>query len=1178
MGRKIATLRSLGGVALVAALLLPGAAGRADDTDLFSTNVAPNVMLIADNSGSMEHIVWHPAFDPNNSAGSAADGTIAWKCNQFSASGGNWGYERISSNSSRSYCGKTRTLYEDSGLGHTRWDHRYINWYFGLDSSIPAEQAILNEIAATANGTTSACLGGTSFSKYRRSRATALKTILKEVVCQVNLAGSVRFGLAQYRDEGDPEGGFVVVPIDDSSSAQLSAIDVAVNHLTPETWTPLGETLFQIYTYFMRRDSQRPAGRVSGTFPAYIYSTSTYGEGGAPTASPPPQPVQYDCQKNFIIIITDGEPTKDDFDTDGSPGVDLGFSNFTSLIGDANPGAGDEPEVQGDVICSGCETALYLDDIAKFMQETDFDPVLDGVQTIDVYTVGFTTTAFANALLQQTAAVGNGQFYFSNNAEELALNIVDAITDIIQKSQAFTAATVPATRTADGGNFYTSFFIPSGKDPFWEGHIKNYTIDSFGKILDKNGLCALVDDDPPNCVSGAFNPSAPPHWDAADAMPAPGSRNLSMSLSGAKQPFESAPANTDVALGVTAFPPPVPYTNSNATNTEELADEIVEYIRGCNFGTGVSSSCVERQRPDGKPRTLGDVFHSNPVVVGPPNLLLNEPSYVAFATNTTQSQRDRVLITGANDGFLHAFDAGSYSTFTQTWTRGAGAEVFGFMPWYARTEIKNLPTDVGNRDYYYVDGSPIVSDAWFYPTATTAPLSNPLQKAADGSEWKTIAVTSMRQGGPTYFALDITDPSVTTGSGAYPVYLWEFPAEAGTVGFDSAGTYKHIDYMGETWGDPVIARVKVTVPGDGSGGVYERWVAVVTGGYDPTGDPNDVSYDATNTASTSRKGRGIFVIDIATGQVLAAQFYHHDDADPTLGTLGGGNSEMRYAIASTPSVVDIDFDGFADLITVGDLGGNVWKWVIHTPGVDTINPSTNVTKYQSNWTFGKVFTAAPATVGAGTYYKSFFFPPSLAYQGAQLWISIGSGERANPRFAGADPLDDSENNRFYVFKDPNELGLPNVDLDGDLIVDPVILESHLTDLTNTEGCVSLSGQGYYLVAREGEKFVTNVEIIASYIFMGSFTPNSSGDPCDAGGSATLYAFKFYCGEGFYPANTGADERRLELGDGVPTSPRLSLGEENRLYMMTSENELKSPPPPPLPKPGEGIFYWREIVN
>ena len=53
---------------------------------------------------------------------------------------------------------------------------------------------------------------------------------------------------------------------------------------------------------------------------------------------------------------------------------------------------------------------------------------------------------------------------------------------------------------------------------------------------------------------------------------------------------------------------------------------------------------------------------------------------------------------------------------------------------------------------------------------------------ADGSEWRTVLVGGMRQGGMTYFALDVTLPGATscqapaTGD-AYPCYLWEFPRE-----------------------------------------------------------------------------------------------------------------------------------------------------------------------------------------------------------------------------------------------------------------------------------------------------------------------------------------------------------------------------------------------------------------
>lgn len=1203
---KNLTMRSLMVLAFATALVLPGAAGRADDTLLFSTTVAPNVLLVVDNSGSMEHIVWHPDFDPDDSA--------SWGCNHFSADAdGNWSRESVTSDTSRTYCSNTRTLYHDSSLpDDTRWDHRYLNWYFGLDSAVPAEQAILNDIAATANGTLSACLGGGTYSKYRRSRATASQLVIREVICQVNNTGKVRFGMAQYRDEGDPEGGHVIVEIDDYSTAQDAALQTAINNITPETWTPLGETLFQIYTYFMSRTTTDiPYGTDGVTrFPAYSYSTDATGEGGAPVSPAPVSPVQYDCQKNFVIVITDGEPTRDDFDDgDTTPGVQLGFQDFKDgkLIPDYNPAPAGEVEDQDDAICSDCETSMWLDDIAKYMHEVDFRPdMADGVdslgnpvpQTIDVYTVGFTTSAFADDLLNRAAVLGGGQFYKSNNAEELAEDLVAAITDIIQKSQAFTAATVPATRTADGGNFYSSFFIPSGTNPFWEGHIRNFTINAAGQILDAQTppVCAL-DDPSGNCLEGQFLGTAVPHWDAADEMPAPDSRTLytsaydnTASPSGSdpevaysRVDFDAADLDNATEMAVT-YPPAASYSGSNASSAEELADELVQYLRGCEFGTGVAwstidTTCLERQRPSGDPRTLGDIFHSDPVVVGHPNLGVNETSYVAFAT--TYNTRQRILFAGANDGFLHAFDAGTWDSLAEAYNHGTGVEQFGFMPWSIRETIQNLPVDIGSRDHYFVDGSPQAADVWFYPSHTT------VNKAANGSEWRTVLIGGLRQGGNTYYALDVTNPAAS----GYPGYLWEFPREGGSVGFDASGSFDYMDYMGETWSDPVIARVKVLVPGDPTGETYERWVAIFGGGYDPTGDPNSGSYDATTTASTSRKGRALFMVDVQTGRVLAAQFYHHNALDTGLGTTGGGSTEMKYAFASTPAVIDEDFDGFADIVYIGDLGGNLWKWVITSTGIDTVNPFNAdgsdrfVNKRQSAWEFGIMFQAPVASIGGTPYYKSFFFPPSVTYVGSSLWLAVGTGERANPGFDGADPADDSENNRFYAIKDPNKLGLPDLDADSvyttaDILVesdtDGVPPERGLTDLTTFEGCATVSNNGWYLIAREGEKFVTNTEIIAYYVFAGSFIPTPSLSPCDSGGSASLYIFKIQCGEGFWPGNSGAEERRISLGDGMPTSPRLSLGEENQVYIMTSENELKNPPSPPLPTPGQGILYWREL--
>ena len=114
--------------------------------------------------------------------------------------------------------------------------------------------------------------------QYRRSRVTAAKNILSEVICQVNAAGEVRFGLAQFRRPGadqrserrlrggadqrlpDPAGTPNVYTLNGVSQQPRRAPRRRDRRPDGESWTPLGETLFQVYTYFMSRDSaQRPA-------------------------------------------------------------------------------------------------------------------------------------------------------------------------------------------------------------------------------------------------------------------------------------------------------------------------------------------------------------------------------------------------------------------------------------------------------------------------------------------------------------------------------------------------------------------------------------------------------------------------------------------------------------------------------------------------------------------------------------------------------------------------------------------------------------------------------------------------------------------------------------------------------------------------------------------------------
>jgi hypothetical protein len=1168
-----------------------------------------------------------------------------------------------------------------TGGGESIWlNPAYLDFLFSSVGS-NARQAVL--APTTANGglrAYSACLGkpaGSSYEIHRRTRIQALQLILETVVCEVNQDNVVRFGLSQYRTVGsswDPNGGYAVLPINNFKQADGSLNTYTLHGVTashgehlgrvigeigPDTSTPLGETLFQVYTYFMSREKTKlPYGRnSSGTqnsyqFPVYSYDSQqpckpayttcaanqvggyalTLKANGDAHDDTPPSPAQYSCQKNFVLLITDGGSWGDLFNATDPTSVTRGFGDFRNLIGDHY----DDGEVEccydddftgtyvtADVTAAASAWALhsrYLDDIAYFMNRWDFLPdetSFPGDQTLDVYTVGFSLqgSGVPADVLSRTAANANGLYFESSDTDQLADDIVTAVNDMINKAQAFTSATVPASRTTDSDSFYSSYFEPRDDSPFWDGHLKSFKFTAAGDILTSTDNCAVGTDanaTAPCDNSGLLRTSAQAVWDASASMPAPDSRKLlypALSASAFAQPADwDSVTKDDLALEASDLDI-APYDAAKqsadaAANLTTLAGLIRDNIKGCQFGT----SCTPRALENGTTSTLGDIFHSDPAVVGPPNSAINEASYRAFAEQ--YRYRDRVLYAGSNDGFLHAFHAGAWDAGATpaAYTRGTGVELFGYMPGRIVRSIKQLPiANPSDRGYYGVDGSPVVSDVWFYRNlgsgaalaAANALLSHPAptDSAAiedDKQRWRTVAIGGLRQGGVGYYALDITDPADTS----YPRYLWEFPCAPGSGSCEAAA-----DHMGQSWSEPVITRVRVKVNGSSDPRGHERWVAIFGGGYAPQGDPNSTQYDA----GYETHGRGIFILDITTGQILAYKYFH--SSEYSISGTQIGFTDMKYAVASAPAVFDLDFDGFADVIYIGDLGGNIWKWVVKEVGDDPINnASSDNNLAQPNWPFGLFFRARTSstsfddgtdTWSAGIHFNSFFNPPTGVLRGSTLVLALGSSERANPKAWDSDGLD-TNNNRFYVLKDgdPLERGSDTIQAE-DLVVGATgrALKESL-DLSNitttTTDCSQLNQNfnGYYVVARDAEKFVTRSVIFLGQVLTGSYIPPNpyTGDLCDKPGSAYLYIFGVDCGGGlFTPAagNTSNDtpdkQRRTDVGSGIPTRPRISVGNineaggggANRAIVVTSDGGVVMQDTGNTNSSGVNVRTWRE---
>ncbi|MCP4908678.1 MAG: hypothetical protein GY910_27195 [bacterium] len=1195
--------------AFVVGLAVSGSAG---DEDIFSAQVPPNVLLMIDNSGSMNAIMEHPSFDSqtfaytcdimpevgnssttvNDQLGQATRQVCRSSGCRFEVSSSDVGWVATPDTTdhskngyiTRRFCNQTRKLYTDGlneDYGNRTWYYsEYNEWLYSIDDSDATtligptgEQKtapqILAEIDFSNNG--QSYITGDLFAKYQITRITAARDIARDVIYQTNsdcpaylgdcgvYEDRVRFGVARFHRYS--HGGFVNAEIDEYSNNR-SAIESAISSLDAQTGTPLGETLFKLYTYFMPRDpAAQPTGNNSSQFPGYTYNM-TNGDYTSTSSNRPDDPVIEQCQKNFIIMVTDGEPTSDNFSTSGSK--TQGFSSFTGLIGDyavdavgdLDIGTDSSPEV-GSPPWGSSAGAGYLDDIARWMQQNDCRPDHADTQVVDVYTVGFGTLGPVNSLLQKTADEGNGLFFSGNQAETLTQALVSSVQDIISKSQGFSAATVPAARTSDGGQLYTTLFQPTSVRPFWPGKLRSYQISGGGEILDQNGACALTDlVDPAFCVSGTFKTEAlaPPFWNSSKVMPGANSRNLKVSLAGVSgqvvQDFDHGVTATDLggttALGAyTVYPP-----SANVTSDADLDEAVVSFVAGCEWGTGLVAgggddfqNCTDRTRvEDGVTQAdrLGDIYHSNPIVIGPPASYISEISYAQFAANPTYAQRDRVIIAGANDGFLHGFNAGDYQIDTSGYDAGTGIEVFGFMPWGARATISDMAKDDATLHPLNVDGSPSVADVWI-------DSNTDVDDAKLSTEWKTILVTGLREGGEHYLALDVTDPNAN----GYPGYLWEFPLESDT---------DWRTYIGQTWSRPVITRVRLERTG---GDIEEVWVAIVGFGYDATSDPNNTAlYSATST-----KGRGIMMIDVESGRPIAVRKY---------GVSATGDlSTMLYAMPSTPGVLDYDQDGFADVIYIGDLGGNIWKWVVRDNG--TSSP-TSSQLYQPNWSFRKFFSDDPTRAASGVHARSFFFAPAATVVNSILHLGMGTGERTNlncsSTLGGCTLL-----NRFYVIKDRDIWDQGTLaTIDG-----RAAPNGELANVTSDEAdCPAIQPKGFFIEAVDGEKYVTNSEVFNSFFFTSTFTPDLTS-LCEPAGDSTLYGFLAKCGQGaFGPPSPispiAGTSRKVDLGVGMPTDARLSIapGEGgNRLIISKQDGELINIDSG-ASDVEHGTLYWREV--
>ncbi|WP_196758031.1 pilus assembly protein [Stutzerimonas stutzeri] len=482
--------------------------------------------------------------------------------------------------------------------------------------------------------------------------------------------------------------------------------------------------------------------------------------------------------------------------------------------------------------------------------------------------------------------------------------------------------------------------------------------------------------------------------------------------------------------------------NSNLPDT--LGQRRLEYLRGKRSDEGSPF----RQRSG----VLGDFYSSSPAVVSGPRYLVNysnrlegNTAYSTFATSIA-NRTPRVYV-GGNDGMLHGFNALT------------GVEEFAFVPSAVFHKLNKLTGNNYSHEFY-VDGSPVVADVY------------------NGTEWRTILVGTLKAGGRSIFALDITTPGSEE-------LLWEFddsslPADAAVK-------------MGYSFSQPTIARLHTGT-----------WTVVFGNGYESANNTNGKA--------------ALFIVDAMEGTLLKSL-----EVEGVNGIANG---------LSTPKLADYNADGVADYAYAGDLQGNVWRFDLLRNGRSDSAPFTTEDDGENAISdFEVAYGGAPlfsAVANTGTNARQpITSAPSLVLHptGFGYLVVFGTGKFFE---TGDKEGDKSIAQTVYGIWDKQTLGeeasAPNISRSSLQMQEIVTQTTVEADGTTRQGLVLSANNvrwqasdsapaqdGWYLNLRQsqGEMVVENMSQLGRTIFFQTLIPND--DPCGDGANNWTYAINPFTG-------------------------------------------------------------------
>jgi type IV pilus assembly protein PilY1 len=831
-----------------------------------------------------------------------------------------------------------------------------------------------------------------------------------------------------------------------------------------------------------------------------------------------------------------------------------------------------------------------------------------------------------NNLTGAAGADGIPDTYFeSSNANDLKDRLLAAIYSVLKRSASGTAASVLASSSTGEGTAYQAYFYPASSDISgevkWTGYLHSMWVDAFGnfredtdgdgkqiyqsdKIVvtryDASTGEVLVDryDDANGdgkADSTSCNPCGKPLKDLAPVWEA--GKRLALTDPANRKILTWADLDYD---GFVDAGEQIPFTTANSATLSPYilaggggvspftANNIINFIRGEQL-TGLRNRQLQVPPGSGtlKVWKLGDIINSTPVIVGPPkeryDVIYGDSSYTDYFTK--YKTRRMVAYVGANDGMLHAFNAGFYHRgddpntssatehgwFTRTATDNSGGpllseELWGFIPYHLLPQLQWLTRE----DYfhsYYVDLKPKVTDARIFTADTDHP-----------NGWGTILIGGFRLGGSckpcnagqgkelkfkpggtgndrvfysAYFVLDITNPEVD------PKLLWVFTDEL----------------LQMTTSYPTVLRVNPHADAKTSN-TNAKWFVLFGSG--PSG----------YTGASEIDGH-VFIVDLKVGPGK------DNDGD------SNGNSKNFY-VEKNPSggsksfigdmiSLDANLDYRTDVMYFGanlDTGGTPkWEGKLYrlTTSANQSRPFGGDTT-PADWGYGKKPTwflfdfgcsPSPGCSGPKKPGPVLTAPTVTLDDSLNVWVFVGTG-----RFWTLADKSLTETQYFFGLKDDVINGTCTQGSDKDCLQKDLVNVSkavvcstcaggtnQVTDSNNT-GVTTLTGtattslqglvaskEGWYTTLLPasgpavGERVLASPTLFGGIVFFPTFIPEV-GTVCSGGtGNSSLYALFYLTGSAYKTSVVGTDtvggntnvKRSTALGAGVASQVGIHMG-------------------------------------